>query len=212
GIYKDEIPLKIIAVKNKDDVLLSRTRYRSWKYIKRGILNVGDYTVGKIRIIGDLDIGKITIGNYTTISDNVIFNFDNFDISNISSYNFEKNMLISHKKESQEKRKKKNSTNEIIIGNDVFISENVEILSGSKIGDGAIILPNSKVNKSIEPYSINSGSPCVIKGYRYSIENIKKMEKLQWWNWDKAVINSRIADLSSEKIDDFITKYYKFTV
>lgn len=52
------------------------------------------------------------------------------------------------------------------IGSNVWVGENVVILSGSKIGDGCIIGANSVVNCSIPPNSIAVGSPArVIKQY-----------------------------------------------
>lgn len=38
-----------------------------------------------------------------------------------------------------------------VIGNDVWICQNVTIMPGVKIGDGAIIAANSTVVKSVEP-------------------------------------------------------------
>ena len=46
-----------------------------------------------------------------------------------------------------------------VIGNDVWIGQNVTIMPGVIIGDGAIIAANSTVVKSVEPYSIYSGNP-----------------------------------------------------
>jgi len=52
-----------------------------------------------------------------------------------------------------------NISEEIIIGNDVWIASNVTILKGVKIGDGAIIAANSVVNKDVEAYTVVGGSP-----------------------------------------------------
>ncbi len=46
-----------------------------------------------------------------------------------------------------------------VIGNDVWIGQNVTILPGVKVGDGAIIAANSTVVKSVEPYTIYGGNP-----------------------------------------------------
>ena len=52
-----------------------------------------------------------------------------------------------------------NLSEEIIIGNDVWIASNVTILKGVNIGDGAIIAANSVVNKNLEAYTVVGGSP-----------------------------------------------------
>lgn len=46
-----------------------------------------------------------------------------------------------------------------VIGNDVWIGQNVTIMPGVKIGDGAIIAANSTVVKNIEAYTVHGGNP-----------------------------------------------------
>ncbi len=43
---------------------------------------------------------------------------------------------------------------DVIIGNDVWIGDNVTIMSGIKINDGAVIAANSHVVKDVEAYSL----------------------------------------------------------
>ena len=54
--------------------------------------------------------------------------------------------------------KTKDTNGDVIIGNDVWICENVTIMSGINIGDGAIIANNSHVVKNVDPYSIVGGN------------------------------------------------------
>lgn len=70
----------------------------------------------------------------------------------------------------------------IEIGNDCWIGDSVTIVSGVKIGDGAVVLAGAVVTKDIEPYSIVGGVPCVLKKYRYKKEDIEYLCNLQWWN------------------------------
>lgn len=52
-------------------------------------------------------------------------------------------------------------TNEsVTIGRDVWLGFNTIVLPGVIVGDGAVIAANSLVNKDVEPYTINGGSPC----------------------------------------------------
>ena len=73
-----------------------------------------------------------------------------------------------------------------------WIGDNVSIMSGVTIGDGAIIGANSLVTKDIEPYSINVGIPARKTKYRFSENEIKKICSLKWWNldWDWLKMNS----------------------
>jgi acetyltransferase-like isoleucine patch superfamily enzyme len=52
------------------------------------------------------------------------------------------------------------------IGSDVWIAASCLVLSGAKIGDGAVIAANSVVKHAVPPYAIAAGSPAVIKKKR----------------------------------------------
>ena len=54
----------------------------------------------------------------------------------------------------------------ISVGNDVWISANVTILKGVKIGDGVVIGAGSVVVKDIPDYAIVVGNPAKIIKYR----------------------------------------------
>jgi virginiamycin A acetyltransferase len=94
----------------------------------------------------------------------------------------------------------------IIIGNDVFIGANVTILDGVTIGNGAVIGAGAVVSKNIPPYAIAIGVPITIISYRFSEENIEKLEKIEWWNFN----NDRLREV--EKMffepDKFINRFF----
>lgn len=69
-----------------------------------------------------------------------------------------------------------------IIGNDVWIGDGVSILEGITVGNGAIIAANAMVVKDVPPYAIIGGNPAKLIRYRFSEEQIQKLENLQWWN------------------------------
>ena len=51
------------------------------------------------------------------------------------------------------------SNGDVIIGNDVWIGYGSTIMSGVKIGDGAVIAAGSLVVKDVDPYTIVGGNP-----------------------------------------------------
>ncbi len=69
------------------------------------------------------------------------------------------------------------------IGNDVWIGESVFINDGISIGDGAIIGAHSVVTKDVPPYAIVAGVPAKLIRYRFSEEEIAKLNELKWWDW-----------------------------
>jgi virginiamycin A acetyltransferase len=84
-----------------------------------------------------------------------------------------------------------------VIGNDVWIGQNVTILPGIKIGDGAIIAANATVAKDVEPYTIVGGNPAKLIKKRFSDELVDLLLKLQWWNWDEQKIFEHLEELVS---------------
>jgi len=72
----------------------------------------------------------------------------------------------------------------IEIGNDVWIGTGSTILTGVKIGDGAIVAANAVVTNNVPPYAIVGGTPAKILKYRFSPEIINELLEMKWWNWD----------------------------
>ncbi len=86
----------------------------------------------------------------------------------------------------------------VAIGNDVWIGRDVTIMSGVKVGDGAVLAANAHVVKSVPPYAIVGGNPAKILSYRFSEDVIARMLLLKWWEWDDAKIKDHLDDLCSE--------------
>lgn len=80
-------------------------------------------------------------------------------------------------------------------------------MSGIKIGNGAVIAANSHVVKDVPAYSIVGGNPAKVIKYRFSQEQIEKLEKIQWWNWEDQKIKENVDLLCSNNIDEFICKH-----
>ena len=102
-----------------------------------------------------------------------------------------------------------NQKGSIIIQNDVWIGEDVTIMAGVTVGNGAVIARNSHVVKDVPPYAVVGGNPAKVIGYRYTEEQIKKLQVIQWWNWDEQKVKEN-ADYFSEDIEKFCDAFYPF--
>lgn len=71
-----------------------------------------------------------------------------------------------------------------VVGNDVWIGQNVTVMPGIHIGDGSIIAANSVVTKDIPPYSIAGGNPCKLIRKRFDDDLTAYLLNLRWWDWD----------------------------
>lgn len=98
---------------------------------------------------------------------------------------------------------------DIIIGNDVWIGAKSTIMSGIKIGDGAIVAAGSVVTKDVEPYSLVGGNPAKHIKYRFTKEQIDDLLEISWWNWTETKIREEAMVLWSSDINAFIEKHKK---
>ena len=97
----------------------------------------------------------------------------------------------------------------IYIGNDVWIAENCTILSGVKIGNGAVLATGSVVTKDVPDFSIVGGIPARVLRYRFKNEEILELNKVKWWNWESEKILKNTDLLSSMNLEKFLLKHKK---
>ena len=87
---------------------------------------------------------------------------------------------------------------DIHIENDVWIGESAILMSGIRIGNGAIVGAKSVVTKDVDPYSVVAGNPARQVKKRFSEELIGELQKLRWWELDDEEIKLLIPYLQQE--------------
>ncbi len=134
------------------------------------------------------------MGNYCAIGYNVtvLLNRNHDYVSVANNIGAEKRGLAQH--------------GEVLIGHDVWVGNNVTILSGNRIGNGAVIGAGAVVSRDIPSYAIAVGNPVRIMKYRFSEEQINKLLKIKWWEWDCDMVEQR-RDYFSTDIDAFIERF-----
>lgn len=188
-------------IKNKmdgtDAPLIMR---QNWRYDAYEI-GAGTYGRPDIRFYGEGSTLKI--GNYCSIAGDVtILLGGEHHLDWVSSYPFS-----VYAEGAQDLPGYPLTKGDVVIGSDVWIGYGALILSGVKIGDGAVIAARSLVNKNVEPYSIVGGVPAKHLRYRFPEETIKKLLEIQWWNWSEEKIRAARHLLQSPNIEEFIAKY-----
>ena len=97
------------------------------------------------------------------------------------------------------------------VGHDVWIGCNSVILHGVEIGDGAIIASGSIVTKSVPAYAIVGGNPAKFIKFRFTEEQIYKLQELNWYEWNIDQILERKEELQkivNFNIDEFFNNYF----
>lgn len=88
-----------------------------------------------------------------------------------------------------------------VVGNDVWIGQNVTVMPGVHIGDGAIIAANSTVTRDIPAYCVAGGNPCRMIRPRFDAELTEYLLALKWWDWDAEKIFRNMASLCSGDLE-----------
>lgn len=178
-------------------------RYNTfYNNVKISNSTLGDY----VYVSDDTIIYNSTIGNFCSIGPKVRIVIGMHPPHFISTFP----AFFSVKKQCQETFVQKDFYDEIgkvKIGNDVWIGCNAIIMDNVTIGDGAIIAAGAVVTKNVEPYSIVGGVPARLIKKRFSDEEINKLLEIKWWyksdRWlrenakyfyDKKIFFSRLID------------------
>ncbi len=172
-------------------------------YIPFEAVKIGKYTYGTLNIkyFSNCD-EMLEIGNFCSIAEDVVFlTGGGHNMHTVSTYPFKAYFKVEEEEVSSTKGK-------IIVCDDVWIGYGATILSGVKIGQGAVIGAKSIVAKDVPPYSIFVGNKVIKK--RFSDEIIEKMIKFDFSKLSEQDIKDNI-ELLYKKMDEsfFETDFYK---
>ena len=158
------------------------------------LLSVGKESYGSVWALTFDNIHRLIIGNYCSISPNVYFivSADHYT-NHISTFPF-KSRIVDGSLEGISK-------GNIQIDDDVWIGNNVTILSGVHIGQGAVVAAGAVVTSDIPPYAIVGGVPAKVIKYRFEPEMIEELLKIDYSKLTKEDIQKHIDDLYTELKD-----------
>lgn len=166
-------------------------------------ISKGKHSYGNPTITDTTNTANLYIGNFCSIAMNVtVFLGGNHRTDWVTTYPFghiHKEIFNTFNGNGHPATK-----GDVIIENDVWIGKNTTIMSGVRIGSGAVIAANSHVVKDVEPYSLVGGNPARHIKYRFTKEQIDKLLEIKWWDWNDDKINKYVPLLCNNDIDSFI--------
>lgn len=109
---------------------------------------------------------------------------------------------FTDKKLFQETRYVDEQYHAVSIGNDVWIGENVLLLAGVRVGDGAVIATGAVVTKDVPPYAMVGGVPAKVLRMRFAEDTVAKLLKLRWLDKPVSWIEEHSAYF--QDVDGFI--------
>ena len=195
----------IQQIENLQIVEESETKELSNNDLLVSNVHIGKYTYGGPQIFIWTDKHHIHIGKFCLIDPNVKILVDGDRRTDcVSTF-----PLVHISPSIRKNMDHHNGKGDVIIGNNVSIGYGSMILSGVKIGDGAVIEAGSVVTKDVDNYEVVAGNPAKHVKYRFSEEQIKKLMEMKWWDWDIEKINENIELFESPDINLFISKLNK---
>ncbi|MBR1778969.1 MAG: CatB-related O-acetyltransferase [Clostridia bacterium] len=147
----------------------------------------------------DFNGDKLIIGKFCQIGAgvNFIMNGANHKMNSVTTFPF---YIFEKWEQSPPPLSEMPLKGDTIVGNDVWIGQNVTILPGVKIGDGAIIGANSTVASDVPPYAIVVGNPARLIRKRFDEELIGILEDLKWWDMSIEEIQNMIPLLNDSDL------------
>lgn len=178
--------------------------------IKNPNIIVGDYTYyddfedvhnfeKNVKYHFDFTGDKLIIGKFCMIASGVkfIMNGANHLSDSVSAYPF---AIFGNGWERAMEGRSYPNKGDLVIGNDVWIGYNATLMAGITVHDGVIIAANSTVTKDVEPYAIVGGNPAAVIRKRFSVEKIRELLAIKWWDWDIEKITRNVHNLTGNDI------------
>ena len=192
-IYPNENIRQIVYIKNvitRPNIIVGDYTYYD---DADGAESFQDHVTHHYAFLGD----KLIIGRFCAIAKGIEFvmNGANHRMKSISTYPF--NIMGGGWEQYTPAPDDLPFKGDTVVGNDVWIGQNVTVMPGVHIGDGAIIAADSVVTKNIPPYCVAGGNPCRVIRQRFDDELISYLTDLKWWDWDADKIFRNMEALCS---------------
>lgn len=204
--------LPVAQLRRRLSSLLDRVRpaaesveERRARLVEERTLTIGEHTYGCPQIVQHRgDTAKVHIGDFCSLASGIeIFVGGNHRMDWVSTYPFRAMFRMEGAFQDGHPATK----GDVVIGNDVWIARGTTILSGVKIGDGAVIGAQSLVVKDVPPYGIVGGNPAKLLRLRFEPEQVEALLRIEWWTWPLAKILDEVPALQSGDIDAFIERF-----
>lgn len=158
-----------------------------------GVVSVGkcSYGILQVQSLFEQSGEKLTIGNYVSIAPGVQFLLGvNHQLKTITTFPLYSRLIQPSARDAL-------TNGEIVVEDEVWIGTDAVIMSGVRIGKGAIVAAGAVVTKDVPPYAIVGGIPAAIIRYKYSEEVIKIIQ------------NIHLKDFTNKFLTDNIELFYQ---
>jgi maltose O-acetyltransferase len=139
---------------------------------------MGQYTFSTISVGDDVSLGdrpvliasrsRIVIGSHVMFGPEVTIRGGNHRVDVVGRF----------MKSIRDEEKRPEDDHGVVIEDDVWVGTRAVVLSGVRIGRGAVVGAGAVVTKSVPPYGIVAGNPARLLRFRWDVETILEHEVL----------------------------------
>lgn len=164
---------------------------------------IGRGTIGRPTVLSWRDGTALEVGSFCSIADNATIMLGGEHRTDwVTTYAFSR--LFP---EAGGFKGHPHTKGDVSIGNDVWIGYEALILSGVRVGDGAVVAARSIVTRDVKPYSIVAGNPARHVRFRFDERAVKALEEIAWWDWPMDKIKEAWPLLLANDVEAFIAAY-----
>ncbi|RPI15805.1 MAG: antibiotic acetyltransferase [Lysobacterales bacterium] len=164
---------------------------------------IGRYSYGRPKLEFQSSGARLTVGQFCSFADEVrIFLGGEHRTDWVTTYPFP--VMIP---EARDFSGHPATRGDVVVGSDVWVGHGACILSGIRIGDGAVIGAQAVVSRSVEPYAVVAGNPARQVRLRFSERQVAALLRIRWWDWPYDRIVAELPWLLSPEIDAFIARH-----
>ncbi len=157
-------------------------------YTKLESVSVGRYSY----ISGHAELNNVEFGSFCSIGSRLMNHLGNHPSRTFVSTSPVFYMPNAPVPSFSEKETFPSYGGKVKIGNDVWIGQEVLLMDGVTIGNGAIVAARSVVSRDVPPYAIVGGVPAKLIRYRFDEETIQQLGSFQWWDKEIEWIKSNV--------------------
>lgn len=180
--------------------------YQRWKVLyDNGKLEMGAYSYGEPEIPTFYgDPSRVRVGKFVSIGpDVVILDGGNHHSDWVSLYPFRSQFALPGRYEDGHPFSK----GDVTIGHDAWIGRGARLLSGVRVGNGAVVAAYAVVTKDVAPYTVVAGNPAREIRQRFSDSQVAALERIAWWDWPLPKVLATVPQLCNDGVDTFIRRF-----
>ncbi|MGL4975130.1 MAG: CatB-related O-acetyltransferase [Bosea sp. (in: a-proteobacteria)] len=168
-----------------------------------GQFDIGRYTYGRPKVRFPESEARLTIGRYGSIADGIeIMLGGNHRTDWVTTYPFP--AVRRMWPEADANTVTAMGRGDVVIGHDVWLGSQALVLSGVKIGHGAVVAARAVVTRDVDPYTVVAGNPARVIRMRFSDTVIARLLASEWWTLPRAEVVRLMPLLLSSDVLAFL--------